>query len=230
MSSCARHSNTPSDRAVMAANKALAEKAADKKALEEEDKELHSKKRKETEEYEKFSLMKTELKRDEATATTYPGRSSHVSKALFAKEMLAVDARLETISKSVEYLSARVQTPPELKMEPKTAEPNHRNNMSKAKTRTQAATNPETPFWGIQIGAYKTKPGAKIAWGEFLAAPTSRQLSGSKVRYVPSKPLRNGRRLTLIIIDSYVSSNAANVECEALKGQGIDCVAYHVKP
>jgi len=214
----------------MAANKALAEIRADKKAREEEDRERHNKNKKETEEYRNFSLMKTEIGKDKAKATTYPGRSSHVSKALFAKEMLAVNERLETISNNVEDLSARVQTRPELKLEPKLAEPIRQNIRPKANSRTQAASNSGTPFWGIQIGAYKTRPGAEVAWGEFLAGPTSGQLRDSKVQYVPSKPLRNGRRLTLIVINRYASSNTANVACEALKGNGIDCVAYHVKP
>ncbi len=214
----------------MAAKKAQAEKLADKKAIEDAEREYRDKKTKEKEAHKNFALMKTELKKDNAKAMTYPGRSAHVSKSLFAKEILAVNDRLQTISNRVEDLSARVQTLPGLKMQPKTAKVNVQNNGSAAKTPMLAAANSETPFWGIQIGAYKTRPGAETAWGEFLGGPTSRQLSASKVRYIPSRPLRNGRRLTLIIIDKYASRNDAEVECEALKAKGIDCVAYHVKP
>jgi hypothetical protein len=56
------------------------------------------------------------------------------------------------------------------------------------------------------------------------------ELSDAKVNYVPSKPLKSGKRLTLIIINEYANFNAANGACKTLKGNGIDCVAYHVKP
>ncbi len=173
LSSCAWHSNTPSDRVVMAAKKAQAEKWADNKAREEIERELRYKNLKEKGEYKNFASIKNVLKKDEAKAKTYPSRSAHVSKSLFAKEILAVNERLQTISKRVEDLSARVQILPELKMEAKSAEVNVQNVGPEAKTRTQSAAKSGTLFWGVQIGAYKTRPGAETAWGEFLDGPTS---------------------------------------------------------
>ena len=72
--------------------------------------------------------MNNELKKDNAKVMTYPGRSAHVSKSLFAKEMLAVNERLQIISTRVEDLSAWVQTLPGMKMGLKTANINVQNS------------------------------------------------------------------------------------------------------
>ena len=128
LSSCAWNSNTSFDRTVMAAEKARAEKSVDKKAREEEkelrDKETNEKK----EEHKNFALIKNEQKKDNAKAMPYPGRSAHVSKLLFAKEILAVNERLQTISTRVKDLSAWVQTLPGMKMGLKTGNINVQNS------------------------------------------------------------------------------------------------------
>ena len=113
LSSCAWYANTPSDRAIRAAKKAPVEKSTDKKASEAE-KEMRDKKKKEKEEHKNFALIKSELKKDNAKATTYPGRSAYVPKLLFAEEILVGNEHLQTISTCVEDLLARVQTLPSM--------------------------------------------------------------------------------------------------------------------
>jgi len=78
-------------------------KSTDKKASEAE-----------KEEHKNFALMKSELKKDNAKATTYPGRSAYVSKLLFAKQILVGNERFQTIFTCVEDLLARVQTLPSM--------------------------------------------------------------------------------------------------------------------
>ena len=248
LSSCAWISGAPSGNAVVAAKSMEAAKKADPKNHAQEQQDLRKKKQEETVEANAFTEMKDRLEKDKAMAKAYPGRSAHVSKSLFAKEILTTNERIDTISKRVEDLSQRVsrlagkpetipEKPADMKVPSKKA-PKKITKRTKGAVKSvgpagktkRAAAKTAAPFWGVQIGAYKTRPGAETAWDEFLDGPTAIQLIDAKVRYVPSKPLRNGRRLTLIIINKYSSRKNAETECEALKAKNIDCVAYRVNP
>ena len=72
------------------------------------------------------------------------------------------------------------------------------------------------PFWSVQLGAYKTKPGAEEAWGEILANPMAVELSEAEVHYIPTKPLKNGKRLEMEVKpgDIVIYSKYAGTEVE----------------
>jgi hypothetical protein len=91
-------------------------------------------------------------------------------------------------------------------------------------------TSSSKPFWGIQVGAYKTRAGAQSAWGEILTNATAIELNDAKVHYVPSKPTKDGRVLTLIILNRYANRKQARDACEGLKSKGVDCVARYARP
>ncbi|MBC8241937.1 MAG: SPOR domain-containing protein [Alphaproteobacteria bacterium] len=229
----------------MAAKEVAEAKEADEKARKDEMRELKKEKKEEKVEDKGFAAMQAQLKKDVARAESNPDQPAGVSRLYFDKEMLAMNERVHAISTRVEELSQRVhemaqrvenipEQLAELKLELTKAEVNIRSSASgpasRPKAPMQAATRSGSAFWGIQIGAYKTRAGAEVAWAEFLADPMAVELNDAKVHYIQSKPLRNGSRLTLMIINDYASRKAAEDACNTMKGRGIDCVAYHVKP
>jgi hypothetical protein len=241
VSSCAQIPLMSSENPTMAAKEVEDAKAADEKAHTREAREFKKEAQKEKVEDKDFAAMRKQLEKDEAMAESSSGQAAVVSRLFFDKEMLAMNERVHAISKRVEELSERmhetaqrVEKLPEklaeLKLELVTAEENIRKTASRPKALMQAAGPVRAPFWGIQIGAYKTKAGAKVSWAEFLSDPMAIELTDAKVRYVQTKPLKNGKRLTLIIVNEYPNRKAAEAACNGLKGRGLDCVAYHVRP
>ncbi len=221
----------------MAAKEVRDAKAAGRRAHRKEARELNKERQEEKAEDKDFAAMRKQLARDEALAEANPDQRAGVSRSFFDKEMLAMNERVHAISKRVIDLSERVhemaqrvenmpEKLAELKLELVTAGANIRNS----KAPMQGARRPGAPFWGVQIGAYKTRSGAEIFWAEFLADPMAIELTDAKVHYVQSKPLKNGNRLTLIIVNEYANHKAADKACNGLKGRGLDCVAYYVKP
>lgn len=260
VSACAQISNLTSGEDMAAPRKMQAAKAEDGKADEDKKMLLTKEKEKEKEERgddKDYALMKKQLRHDADKAANDPGQSATVTRKYFNTEMGMINERLHANSERVQELSKQVQDLAQrfehipsrlaeietvLKMiEEKTgkaaAEPKAGKDMAKeaakgaAKNMAKAmAQATEKPFWGIQIGAYKTRAGAEEAWGEFLANPMAIELSDASVRYIPTKPLKNGAVLTLIIVNQYGSEKAAERACNDLKGKGIDCVAMHIKP
>ncbi|NQV59656.1 MAG: SPOR domain-containing protein [Alphaproteobacteria bacterium] len=245
LSSCAQIPGMSSEEPVMAAKEVTEAKEADEKARKDQMSGLKNEKKEESMEDKDFAAMKVQLKKNADRAESNSDQPTGVSRLLFDKEMLAMNERVHAISTRVEELSQRVhemaqqvedipEELAELKLELAKAEVEIRNSASEPASRPtarkQAATRSGPAFWGIQIGAYKTRAGAEIAWAEFLADPMAVELNDAKVHYIQSKPLKNGSRLTLMVIDEYASRKAADEACDALKGRGIDCVAFHVKP
>jgi len=56
------------------------------------------------------------------------------------------------------------------------------------------------------------------------------ELTEATVHYVPTKPNKKGKTLTLIVINYYPNHKAANKACTNLKKNGLDCVAILVRP
>ncbi|MBT5881227.1 MAG: SPOR domain-containing protein [Rhodospirillaceae bacterium] len=166
------------------------------------------------------------------------------------KEILALNERIHTLSLRVEDLSERMhQMTQRLEHDPlKIAEmelaikaieerigddgAEHkapRHGMTKKSPKMPAKSSGKA-FWGIQIAAYKTEAGAKEAWAELLDNPMAIELQEAKVQYIKTKPMKNGKRLILAVINDYPSHKAANDACESLKERGIDCVAARIRP
>ncbi len=245
LSSCMEISNPLARNNTALAAKQVGEAVeADKKARQEEEREFKQEMKEEKEEDKDFERMKRELAADQADAKTHPGETKGVSRLFVDKELMAVNERVHHLSQRMEHLSARVHKMAqhlenlpaklaELKLELMTTENEVRTIASGEKPARKrppkkSAPKKTKPFWGIQLGAYKTKPGAKEAWNELLANPMAVELSEAEVHYVASKPLKSGKRLTLIVIDKYPSHKAADGACNDLKGNGLDCVAYRV--
>jgi hypothetical protein len=242
--SCAQISSLLSDdadpamNADMASKKVREAKAADKQAQANEARELKKERQEEKTEDRNFAATKQELEQDLSKAGSNPDQASGVSRLFFDKEMLAVNERIHSLSARVEALSERIHeltgqvenVPEELaKLKLELAKTAEQGQNAAPKRSTPTGKHPGAPFWGIQLGAYKTRPGAEEAWAAFLANPMAVELNDAKVQYVLTKPLKNGRRLTLIIVNQYASQSAADGACNTLKGNGIDCVAFHVK-
>ena len=72
--------------------------------------------------------------------------------------------------------------------------------------------------------------GTKGSWDEFIVNPLAIELTEATVHYVPTKPNKKGKTLTLIVINYYPNHKAANKACTNLKKNGLDCVAILVRP
>ncbi|MFP6698071.1 MAG: SPOR domain-containing protein [Alphaproteobacteria bacterium] len=162
------------------------------------------------------------------------------SREALARQVLVMNKRIDALTDHIEHLSKRIYRlakhigDNQAKIaEVKLNEPNARKKHRQvAKNSDDAMNTPaiETkPFWGVQLGAYRTRPGAEEAWGKIRAKPTAVELTEARVRCVPSRPLKNGDKLTLIVINEYASHKAANGACDALKTNGLACVAYYVR-
>ncbi len=257
ISSCGKIPTLPLGDTSTAAAEVQQAKKADKKAHDQEAKEFEKEKQDEKAEDREFAKMKRQLEKDKAEARAHPNQHKTVSRLFFDEEILAINERIHALSVRLEHMSERVHKLSEhvedipeqmaaLKLELLMTENEVREAAAKPKTDSaakpetadapkpkaprQLAKKPSKAFWGIQLGAYKTKAGAEEEWTKFQANPMAVELSDAKVHYVPSKPLKSGKRLTLIVVNEYPNFNAANGACNTLKGNGIDCVAYHVKP
>ena len=250
LSSCARVSETASDVVKMTTKpteKVQVAKKVDEKAYEEEDKEEEKEKEEEKAEDREYAAMKKQLREDQARAAK-SGESGNVSKLFFDTEILLINERVHKLSERMEHLSDRIHKLAErlefipskiAELEAALKQANENRSMVAAKPEPKpmaGANAPKqltkyqgAPFWGVQLGAYKTKAGAEVAWAEFLNNLSTVELNDASVRYIPSAPLKSGKRLMLIIINEYPNRTAAMDACEGLKGGGIDCVAMHIR-
>ncbi len=237
--------------------KVAAAEQAEKKAHEEEAKahekekvELKKEREEEKAEDKDYLAMKAQLERDKAEAEAHPEEVKTVSRIFFDEEILAVNERLHHLSERVKDLSERVHglterlesVPTKLaelelaldKTEEKlgiiSARPTAPSKPAKkASTPKQLVAAPKKSFWGVQLGAYRTRAGAEVSWGEFLANPLAVELTEATVHYVTSRPNKKGHTFTLIVVNEYPNRKSANKACNALKENGLDCVAYRVK-
>ncbi len=243
LSSCLQISNPLSRETKTASRQAGEPVEADRKFKKAEGVAFKKEKKAEKAEDKNFERMKKELEADRAEAMADPKKNAYVSRLFFDKEVLEINERVHSLSKRMEKLSERIHKLSEhldnlpsklaaLEQEVEKTEQNVKKMSGKptASAKPKAKTKNSKPFWGIQLGAYKTRPGAEEAWSDILADPMAVELSNAKVHYVPSKPLKNGTRLTLIVVNEFPSHKAADTACNALKTNGLDCVAYHVKP
>jgi cell division protein FtsN len=119
---------------------------------------------------------------------------------------------------------------PEMKPEPKMADKKPDAMKPKPAKAPQPLLQPfGSQPWGVQLGAYKTRSGAEASWGKTLANTTVLELNDAVVRYVPSKPRKNGQILTLVVINEYANRTAAKAACKSLKGKGVDCIAVNTE-
>jgi len=246
LSSCMQISNPMSNETKMAAKEVGEAREAVKKAHKEEDKEFKEEKREEKEEDTDFGKMKRELEAHRARAAANPGQTDGKSGEFVDKELIALNQRVHHLSQRMELLSERVHKMSlnlenlpaklaELRLELKTTEDKVQHMASAPKAAPQSPRKKLSPkmgkpFWSVQLGAYKTKPGAEEAWGEILANPMAVELTEAKVHYIPTKPLKNGKRLTLIVINQYANRKSAEEACKTMMDNGIDCVAHYARP
>ena len=250
LSACIQTSDTAPGDAGMSMKKVQMAEQADKKAHKKEEKEFKKEKAEEKAEDKDYAAMKKELEKDRAEAAAHPGQDKRASKLFVDTEFLAVNERVHHLSERMEELSQRVHelavrlehTPAkiadlELALE-KTAEKlgiiSARPTASgksgkKANAPKQLTAAPKKSFWGIQMGAYRTRAGAEVSWAEFLAIPLAVELTEATVHYIAAKPNKKGHVFTLIVVNEYPNRKSANKACNALKENGLDCVAYRVK-
>ena len=199
--------------------------------------------------------MQKQLEEDLSRAKSQDGQSGELSRAFVDREILAVNQRIHAVSQRVEHLSDRVhklsehvenipEKIAELKLEMvETEEKVQKNSKTASAPPTKApksliaskapkslAAGSKTSFWGVQVGAYSTKSAAEKGWSEMLSEGSALELNDAKVQYILSKPKKDGRRLSLIVINQYPNRNAAFLACKGLRGQGVDCVPVHVTP
>ena len=196
--------------------------------------------------------MQKDPKADEARTTGSPQQFVGVSRLFVKKEMQNINERVDTVSQRVEEISERVNGLTELfervpsrlaALEAGSGAPaGEKMAMAPASSAPTAITPAEpeaakepamaagSPYWGVQLGAYKTKSGAEKAWAKVLTNPAAIELNDATVQYVPSKPRKDGSKLTRIIVNQYAKRGAAKTACKDLKGKGVDCVAVHIKP
>jgi len=227
-------------------------KAAKKRedaAYKEEEAGFKSEAREEKVETKGFAEMQAELRADEARAADSSQQDVGISRLFFDEEMLKLNERVHTVSQRVEEISERVhglaelfervpsrlaaleavsgaQTGEKMAMAPASSAP----APIAPTTAKKPAMAAGTPFWGVQLGAYKTKSGAEKAWGRVLTNPAAVELNDATVQYIPSKPRKDGSKLTRIIVNQYAKRGAAKTACKDLKGKGVDCVAVYIKP
>jgi len=98
--------------------------------------------------------------------------------------------------------------------------------MAEAKPKT--AEGPKRPYWGIQVGVYKTRESAETSWAKLLANPAAIELNDATVNYV-ELTRKDGKKLQRIIINEYAGKKPAQAACKALKKEGVDCWAVLIK-
>ena len=138
--------------------------------------------------------------------------------------MLALNERIHHLSQRIEEVSERIHSLAGL-LEHLPSKVAKLESMA-----SQRSATPGEPFWGVQVGAYNTRSGAKEGWTEILSNQAAIQLNDAEVQYFLSEPLKSGKRLTLIVINEYDSRVAAQSACNELKEVGVDCVAIRVTP
>ena len=226
-SACTWSSTTSEDEtdsamdAKMADEKVEEAKEEEEKFVTEEERQFIQEKEEEKEENKDFLAMKKQLEEDEANMSD---PVAGVSRLFFDEEMLALNERIHHLSQRVEEVSERVHSLAGL-LEHIPLKVAKLESMASQREASRAE-----PFWGIQVGAYNTRSGAKEGWTEILANQAAIQLNDAKVQYFLSEPLKSGKRLTLIVINEYANHAAANSACNELKEVGVRCVAIRVTP
>jgi len=198
ISSCGKIPTLPLGDTSTAAAEVQQAKKADKKAHDQEAKEFEKEKQDEKAEDREFAKMKRQLEKDKAEARAHPNQHKTVSRLFFDEEILAINERIHALSVRLEHMSERVHKLSEhvedipeqmaaLKLELLMTENEVREAAAKPKTDSaakpetadapkpkaprQLAKKPSKAFWGIQLGAYKTKAGAKKSGQNFKPTP-----------------------------------------------------------
>ena len=222
MSACTRSSATLEDdadsamKAKMADEKVEEAKEQEEALVTEEERQFEEEKEEEKQEDADFEAVKKRLAEDEAEA--------ELTRKFFDNEMLAINERLHHLSGRVEEISERLHSLAGL------VEHLPSKVAALEVALKQGLTRPKEAFWGVQVGAYNTRSGAKEGWNGILSNQAAVQLNDAKVQYFLSEPLKNGKRLTLIVINEYESRAAADSACNELKTVGVQCVAIRVTP
>jgi cell division protein FtsN len=205
----------------------------------QEEKELEEEILEEKKEDKEFAEAKKEMEeaiaRDQSGDMANAGPSSGAFKLRFDKEILAINERVHNVSQRVEKLSERVHNLAQhLEFLPsrlaalKIAEKKVEQVLEMPKSPVKLAQDSKSPYWGVQVGAYKTKPGAKIAWSEILSNPAAIELNDAIVKYV-EMTRKNGSNIYRIIVNNYASRKAASAACKSFKSNGVDCYTVHIK-
>jgi hypothetical protein len=187
-----------------------------------------------------FAQMQKELKEDEARAADSSQQNAGISRLFFDEEMLKINERIHTVSERVEEISERVHSLAELfervpsRLAALEAGSGAPAPSAPAVITPTAPKEPVmasgAPFWGVQLGAYKTRSGAEKAWARVLTNPAAIELNDATVQYILTKPRKDGSRLTRIVVNQFAKRSTAKNACKVLKGKGVDCVAVHIKP
>lgn len=227
ISACTRSSTTSEEDADLAMKaKMVDEKVEEAKEEEqnfitEEERQFEQETKEETEEDKAAAAMKKQLEEDEANMSD---PAATVSRLFFDEELLALNERIHHLSQRLEEVSNRIHSLAGL-LEHLPSKVAKLESMA-----AQRSANSAEPFWGIQVGAYNTRSGAKEGWTEILSNQAAVQLNDAKVQYFLSEPLKSGKRLTLIVINEYESRAAAESACNELKEVGVQCVAIRITP
>lgn len=226
-SACTWSSTTSEDNADLAMEAKMTDekveeaKEEEEKFMTEEERQFEQEQEEEKEEDQESAAMKKQLEEDEANMSD---PAAGVSRLFFDEEMLALNERIHHLSQRVEEVSERVHSLAGL-LEHIPSKVAKLESMA-----SRLSASPTEPFWGIQVGAYNTRSGAKEGWTGILSNQAAVQLNDAKVQYFLSKPLKNGKRLTLIVLNEYASHAAADSACNELKEVGVQCVAIRVTP
>ena len=227
LSACTWTSTTAVDdadsamKAKMVDEKVEEAKEEEQKLITEEERQFEQEKDDETEEDKAAAAMKKQLEEDMANMSD---PAAAVSRSFFDEEMLALNERIHHLSQRIVEVSERVHSLAGL-LEHLPSKVAKLESMA-----SQRSANSAEPFWGIQVGAYNSRSGAKEGWNGILSNQAAVQLNDAKVQYFLSEPLKNGKRLTLIVINEYESRAAAESACNELKTVGVQCVAIRVTP
>ncbi|NQV56983.1 MAG: SPOR domain-containing protein [Rhodospirillales bacterium] len=76
---------------------------------------------------------------------------------------------------------------------------------------------------GVQIGAFRTKLGAKRAYENVMLPAVPNILGALKVRYLDYAPPAGGRKWVRILVGRFKSEVSARKLCRQLKAQNLDC-------
>jgi len=189
---------------------------------------------------------------DSATISKmYPPASATISKMYIDSEISQVSDKVERISgdvdrvaEKVEDLSQRVDdladridrlptasagamaAKPEM-LAP-TMRPSSPERPEPAEKPAPKAAQPSGPYWGVQVGAYKSKSGAEESWGKLLANPAAIELNDATVNYV-EQTRKNGTKMYRIIVNNYANKKLATAACKSFKSNGVDCWATLIK-
>ena len=185
--------------------------------------------------------LRKEPEEESAKAESEPGQSKELSRMFFDREMQTLEEQIHHLSERVEEIAEQVHSlaglvehiPSRVAALDLAATETRNSLLSLGATLTSAAglgSSSGEAFWGVQVGAYRSRTGAKKGWAELLANQAAIQLNDLKVQYFLSKPLKSGNRLTLVVVNRYESQSAAVSVCNELRKAKVDCVAVRINP